>query len=173
VHGPFSLPHRVCGFHLGFTLVNNILSFPALQGSVISLMDIDTERLRLARDLVDTMIAAQRLPARVEATCDRAAALRGADHVIVTIQVGGLDAYAHDVEIPARYGVGQCVGDTLGPGGVFRGLRTIPVLLDLCREMETLCRPEALLLNYSNPMAINCWAVSTTGRPHVGPCHSV
>ena len=154
-------------------LVNDILSFPALQGSVISLMDIDAERLTLARDLVDTMIAAQRLPARVEATCDRAAAIRGADYVIVTIQVGGLDAYAHDVEIPARYGVGQCVGDTLGPGGVFRGLRTIPVLLDLCREMETLCRPEALLLNYSNPMAINCWAVSTTGRSHVGLCHSV
>jgi alpha-galactosidase len=72
------------------------------------------------------MIAAQRLPARVEATCNRAAAIRGADYVIVTIQVGDLDAYAHDVEIPARYGVGQCVGDTLGPNGVFRGLRTIP-----------------------------------------------
>jgi alpha-galactosidase len=109
----------------------------------------------------------------VEATLDRAVAIRDAAYVIVTIQVGGLEAYAHDVEIPARYGVGQCVGDTLGPGGVFRGLRTIPVLLDLCREMEALCRPDALLLNYSNPMAINCWAIASTGRPHVGLCHSV
>ena len=87
-------------------LVNDILSFPALQGSVISLMDIDAERLTLARDLVDTMIAAQRLAARVEATCDRAAALRGAGYVIVTIQVGGLDAYVHDVEIPALVSFG-------------------------------------------------------------------
>ncbi len=154
-------------------LVNDVLSFPALQGSVISLMDIDAERLALARDLVRALIEARDLPARVEATLDRVEALRGADYVIVTAQVGGLEAYARDIEIPARYGVGQCVGDTLGPGGVFRGLRTIPLLLDICREMDASCRPEALLLNYSNPMAINCWAVATTGRPHVGLCHSV
>ncbi len=154
-------------------LVSDLLSFPALQDSTISLMDIDATRLALARDLVQTMIDARGLPARVEATLDRAAAVRGAGYVIVTVQVGGLDAYAHDIEIPVRYGVGQCIGDTLGPGGVFRGLRTIPLLLDLCREMDELCRPEALLINYSNPMAINCWAVATTGRPHVGLCHSV
>lgn len=155
------------------TLVNDLLSFPALAGSTISLMDIDPQRLALARDLVAAMVAECRAPARVEATTDRAAALRGARYVIVTIQVGGLDVYAHDIEIPARYGVGQCVGDTLGPGGVFRGLRTIPVLLDICREMEALCPADALLLNYSNPMAINCMAIATTGRPHVGLCHSV
>jgi len=154
-------------------LINDVLSFPALQGSEISLMDIDEGRLRLAHNLVRTMVQARGLPARVEATPDRREAVRGADYVIVTIQVGGLDAYAHDIAIPQRYGVGQCVGDTLGPGGVFRGLRTIPVLLDLCREMDEVCRPGALLLNYSNPMAINCWAVATTGRSHVGLCHSV
>ena len=154
-------------------LVNDILSFPALQDCTISLMDIDPGRLELARDLVSTLIAQRGLPARVEASLDRAEAIRGAHFVIVTVQVGGLDAYAHDIEIPARYGVGQCVGDTLGPGGVFRGLRTIPLLLDLCREMDDLCPADALLLNYSNPMAINCWAISTTGRPHVGLCHSV
>ncbi len=154
-------------------LINDVLSFPALQDSTISLMDIDAERLALARDLVQAMIDHRGLPARVEATLDRAEAMRGAGYVIVTIQVGGLEAYAHDIEIPARYGVGQCVGDTLGPGGIFRGLRTIPILLDLCREMEELCPPRALLLNYSNPMAINCWAIATTGRPHVGLCHSV
>jgi len=154
-------------------LVNDVLSFPALAGSTISLMDIDPDRLALARDLVAAMITDRGVPATVEATLDRAEAIRGAMYVIVTIQVGGLEAYARDIEIPARYGVGQCVGDTLGPGGVFRGLRTIPVLLDLCREMEALCPPNALLLNYSNPMAINCWAVAGTGRPHVGLCHSV
>ena len=154
-------------------LVSDLLSFPALQGSTISLMDIDAERLRLARDLVAAIIAERGLPARVEATLERAAAVRGASCVLVTVQVGGLDAYAHDIEIPARYGVGQCVGDTLGPGGVFRGLRTIPLLLDLCREMDDLCPPDALLLNYANPMAINCGAIATTGRPHVGLCHSV
>ncbi len=154
-------------------LINDVLSFPALQGSTISLMDIDETRLSLARDLVQTMIDQRGLAARVEATLDRAKALHGARFVIMTAQVGGLQAYEHDIEIPARYGVGQCVGDTLGPGGVFRGLRTIPVLLDLCHEMDDLCPPDALLLNYSNPMAINCWAIATTGRPHVGLCHSV
>jgi alpha-galactosidase len=154
-------------------LVKDVLSFPSLEDATISLMDIDPERLALARDLVQTMIDHRGLPARVLATQDRKEAIRDARYVIVTIQAGGLEAYARDIEIPARYGVGQCVGDTLGPGGIFRGLRTIPVLLDLCREMEELCPPEALLLNYSNPMAINCWAVASTGRPHVGLCHSV
>ena len=128
-------------------LINDLLSFPALRDATISLMDIDHERLALARDLVRAMIDQRGLPAHVTATQDRAEAIRGAGYVIVTIQAGGLEAYAHDIEIPARYGVGQCVGDTLGPGGIFRGLRTIPVLLDLCREMEELCPPEALLLN--------------------------
>jgi alpha-galactosidase len=154
-------------------VVNDILSFPALADSTISLMDIDPSRLELARNLIVAMVAQRGVSARIEATLDRAEAIRGAQYVIVTVQVGGLEAYAHDIEIPARYGVGQCVGDTLGPGGVFRGLRTIPVLLDLCREMEALCPPGALLINYSNPMAINCWAVASTGRPHVGLCHSV
>ncbi len=93
--------------------------------------------------------------------------------MVTTFQQGGLDAYKLDIEIPQKYGVEQCVGDTLGPGGVFRALRTIPVLLDLCDDMDELA-PDALLLNYVNPMAANCWAVDDgTGRPHVGLCHSV
>ena len=93
--------------------------------------------------------------------------------MITTFQQGGLDAYKLDIEIPQRYGVEQCVGDTLGPGGVFRGLRTIPVLLDLCQDMDNVA-PDALLINYVNPMSPNCWAVDlATGRPHVGLCHSV
>jgi alpha-galactosidase len=100
-------------------------------------------------------------------------AITGAGYVITTFQQGGLEAYGLDIEIPRRYGVEQCVGDTLGPGGVFRALRTIPVLLDLCRTMDEVA-PDALLLNYVNPMAANCWAIDrATGRPHVGLCHSV
>jgi alpha-galactosidase len=110
----------------------------------------------------------------VEATLDRIEAIRGADYVIVTIQVGGLEASAHDIEIPLRHGVSPCVGDTLGPGGVFRGLRTRSPSCSICAvKMDQLCKPNALTWNYSNPMAINCWAIATTGRPHIGLCHSV
>jgi alpha-galactosidase len=137
------------------------------------LMDIDPERLGQARDMVDTMVERRGLATHVEATTDRRKALRDADYVVTIFQQGGLDAYQLDIETPQRYGVEQCVGDTLGPGGVFRALRTIPVLIDLCHEMDDLA-PDALLLNYVNPMAANCWAVAdATGRPHVGLCHSV
>ena len=113
------------------------------------------------------------LKASVKATTDRRVAVENADYVVTTFQQGGLDAYKLDIEIPQKYGVEQCVGDTLGPGGVFRALRTIPVLLDLCDEMDELA-PDALLLNYVNPMAANCWAVAEgSGRPHIGLCHSV
>jgi len=155
-------------------LTSDVLSVPALQDSLICLMDIDPMRLELARQLVQKVIDERNLPARVEATLDRREAIKHADFVVVTIQVGGLEAYQHDIDIPLKYGVGQCVGDTLGPGGVFRGLRTIPVLLDIAWEMEELCRPDALLINYSNPMGINCWGIAAgSGRPHVGLCHSV
>jgi alpha-galactosidase len=154
-------------------LCSDILLAHTLQDSTISLMDIDAGRLRNARDLVQSIVDQRGLDARVEATTDRREAIRDADYVVTTFQQGGLDAYALDIEIPRRYGVEQCVGDTLGPGGVFRALRTIPVLIDLCDEMDDLA-PDAMLLNYVNPMAANCWAVDVaTGRPHVGLCHSV
>jgi len=154
-------------------LCNDILLTPALQESTIALMDIDAGRLQQAQALVEAIVERRDLGARIEATLDRQQAVEGADYVITTFQQGGLEAYRLDIEIPERYGVGQCVGDTLGPGGVFRALRTIPVLLDLCDDMDHLA-PDALLLNYVNPMAANCWAVAAaTGRPHVGLCHSV
>src|SRR5215510_8276314 len=154
-------------------LCSDILLTPALQHATITLMDIDAGRLAQARDLVQRLIDGRHLDARVVATADRRAAIEGDDYVGTTFQQGGLDAYKLDIEIPQRYGVEQCVGDTLGPGGVFRALRTIPVLLDICRDMDELA-PDALLLNYVNPMAANCWAFDRgTGRPHVGLCHSV
>lgn len=154
-------------------LCNDILLTPALQGSTISLMDIDPVRLAWARDLVQALVDRRGLNAKVEATTDRREAVNEADYVITTFQQGGLAAYELDIEIPRKYGVEQCVGDTLGPGGVFRALRTIPVLLDLCDELDQVA-PDALILNYVNPMAANCWAISDgSGRPFVGLCHSV
>ena len=154
-------------------LMTDILSWPELADTTIALMDIDPSRLRLVEALARQLVTQHGLPARIEATTDRRAALDGADYVVVMIQVGGLEMFERDVEIPRRYGIDQTVGDTLGPGGVFRGLRTIPVLLDICRDMAELC-PRALLINYSNPMAINCWAVTqATPIATIGLCHSV
>ncbi len=154
-------------------LCSDILLTPALQNATITLMDIDASRLVQARDLVQRLIDGRKLEARVVATIDQREAVRGADYVVTTFQQGGLDAYKLDIDIPQKYGVEQCVGDTLGPGGVFRALRTIPVLLDLCRDLDEVA-PDALILNYVNPMAANCWAIDkASGRPHVGLCHSV
>ena len=154
-------------------LCNDILLTPALQESTITLMDIDPQRLQQAHDLVQAMVERRGLSARVQATTDRRAAVQDADYVITTFQQGGLEAYKLDIEIPERYGVGQCVGDTLGPGGIMRALRTIPVLIGLCEDMDDVA-PDALLINYVNPMAANCWAVDVrAGRPCVGLCHSV
>jgi alpha-galactosidase len=154
-------------------LCSDILLTPVLRECTISLMDIDPGRLSQSRDLVQTIIDQRRLKARLEATTDQREAVRDADYVVTTFQEGGLKAYDLDIEIPKRYGVEQCVGDTLGPGGVFRALRTIPVLLGLCRDMDRVA-PDALLLNYVNPMAANCWAVdAATARPQIGLCHSV
>jgi alpha-galactosidase len=154
-------------------LTNDILLTPALSDSTIVLMDIDPPRLEQSRQIVQSTIDRRGVKATVVATLDRKEAIEGSDYVITTFQQGGLEAYQLDIEIPLQYGIEQCVGDTLGPGGVFRALRTIPVLIDICSEMDQYA-PEALLLNYVNPMAANCWAIAAgTGHPHVGLCHSV
>jgi alpha-galactosidase len=154
-------------------LMTDILSWPELRETTIAMMDINADRLEMIGALADRLVREQRLPARVETTTERRAALDGADYVITMIQVGGAEAVAPDLAIPQRYGVDQAVGDTLGPGGIFRGLRTIPPLLDICRDMEDLC-PDALLINYANPMVMNCRAIAaaTTIRT-IGLCHSV
>ena len=140
---------------------------------VICLMDVDAERLMITETLVKRMIESQRLKVKIESTLDRRKALRGADYVINTILVGGLELYKVDMEIPRKYGIRQTVGDTVGPGGIFRGLRTIPLLLDILKEMEELC-PEAIFLNYTNPMAINTWAMNRGSEIRsYGLCHSV
>ncbi|MFQ6066871.1 MAG: alpha-glucosidase/alpha-galactosidase [bacterium] len=154
-------------------LLWDILSFPELSESTISLMDIDEKRLTFITHLAEKMAKSRETKAKIEATSDRGKALKDADYVIVTLEVGGLDAYLNDLRIPDRYGINQNVGDTIGPGGVFRALRTVPVMVEICKDMEKLC-PDAYLLNYTNPMAINCWAMNRISDiKKVGLCHSV
>lgn len=155
-------------------LVGDILSFPELtENLTISFMDIDDERLKITEAMVKRMVESQGLKIKIESTLDRRRALKGSHYVINLILVGGLELYKVDMEIPEKYGIRQTVGDTIGPGGIFRGLRTIPVLLDTLKEMEELC-PEAIFLNYTNPMAINTWAMyKGSGIKAYGLCHSV
>ncbi len=145
---------------LGFTrgLVRDVLTFPRLQDATLSLMDIDAERLEFSERSVKKIVEMGCYPARVEATMDRAAALDGADFVLVTILAGRTDVWRHDIEIPKQYGVDINIGDTRGPSGIFRALRTIPVMLDIACDIERLA-PNALLLNYTNPMAMLCRAI--------------
>jgi alpha-galactosidase len=136
-------------------------------------MDIDAERLDYVKRAVDRIVAEGSYPARVETTMDRAEALKGAHAVICTILAGGVDIWRHDIEIPKKYGIDTNVGDTRGPSGVFRALRTIPVMLDICRDIERHC-PGAILLNYTNPMAMLCRAMQRETTVKVtGLCHSV
>ncbi|MEA2135610.1 MAG: alpha-galactosidase [Solirubrobacteraceae bacterium] len=157
------------------TLVGDILSVPALADTAtLALMDVDAERLRTAETIARNLAARLGAGASIEATLDRRAALAGADYVVTSFQVGGYrPATVVDFEVPKRFGLRQTIGDTLGVGGIMRGLRTIPVLLDVCRDMEEVC-PGALLLNYVNPMAMLCWAVAEASSIRtVGLCHSV
>ena len=160
------------GYVFPLRLVGDLLSFPELHGATLALMDVDPGRLERTAAAVRELVAHHRLPTRVEATVDRRRALAGADYVVVTFQIGGLEAYRLDVEIPRRYGLDQTVGDTLGPGGVFRFLRSAPVFRALATDMAELC-PAALLINYANPMAMSCWYLDRLGVKVVGLCHSV
>ena len=154
-------------------LVRDILTFPLLADACISLMDIDSERLAFAKQAVSRIIQAGNYPATVSATLDRIEALKDADVVLTTILVGSVDVWRHDIEIPKKYGVDVNVGDTRGPSGIFRFLRTLPPMLEIVRDMEKYC-PDAVLLNYTNPMAMICGALQRqTSIPVTGLCHSV
>lgn len=155
-------------------LMGDILSFPELSSSTIVLHDISEERLRTSEIVGHKIIETLGVTAKIEATTDRRAALDGANYVITMFQVGGYKpSTVIDFEIPKKYGLEQTIADTLGVGGIMRGLRTIPVILDICRDMEELC-PDALLLNYVNPMSMLCWAISRSSSiKTIGLCHSV
>ena len=156
-------------------LVGDVLSLPELRDTTtFALMDIDADRLGTAEIVTRRLVEAHGARASVEATQDRRAALAGADYVVTSFQVGGYrPATVIDFEVPKRHGLRQTIADTIGIGGIMRGLRTIPVLLDVCRDLEELS-PDALLLNYVNPMAMLCWAVAEASAVRtVGLCHSV
>ena len=156
-------------------LVGDVLSLPELRDTTtFALMDIDADRLGTAEIVTRRLVEAHGARASVEATQDRRAALAGADYVVTSFQVGGYrPATVIDFEVPKRHGLRQTIADTIGIGGIMRGLRTIPVLLDVCRDLEELS-PDALLLNYVNPMAMLCWAVAEASSVRtVGLCHSV
>lgn len=160
---------------LGFTrgLVRDMLTFPLLKDAEIALVDINKERLNFAKQACEKIIAMGNYPAKVVATTDRRSVLKGADAVLTTILCGNVDVWKHDILIPKKYGVDINVGDTRGPSGIFRALRTIPEMLNICRDMEELC-PNAILLNYTNPMAMLCQAMQRKSFIKVsGLCHSV
>lgn len=155
-------------------LLVDILGFAELADATIVLHDIDGERLRTSEIVAQRVANALDAQPKIEATLDRRAALQDADYAISMIQVGGYKpSTVIDFEIPKKYGLRQTIGDTLGIGGIMRGLRTIPVLLEMCHEMEEVC-PEVTFLNYVNPMVMNCWATARASTVKtVGLCHSV
>ena len=159
----------------GFTrgLVRDILTFPLLQDATLALMDIDPERLEFAKTAIQRIVDEAKVPAKVVATNNRREALEGADAVLCTILAGGVDVWKYDVLIPEKYGVDINVGDTRGPSGIFRALRTIPEMLSITKDMEEVC-PNAFLLNYTNPMAMLCRAMQRESKIRAtGLCHSV
>ena len=154
-------------------LITDILSYSELQNSNLCLMDVNQERLQHITAFAKQLITQQQLPTQVESTTNQRIALEHADYVIVSIRVGGSNINRLELEIPAKYGIIQGVGDTIGPGGVFYALRHIPAVLKICHDMEELC-PTAWLLNYTNPMAMICWAMNDyTTIQNIGLCHSV
>lgn len=160
----------------GFTprLLNDVLRIPGQVGGTISLVDIDQTRLRMMKKLIERLV--EKLGVKnwkVSASTNRRTVLKGSDYIVNCIEVSGLECVRHDNDIPAKYGIDQCIGDTIGPGGLFKSLRTIPVWLEVLRDAEELC-PGAIILNYTNPMSMMCLAAArTSSMSVVGLCHSV
>ena len=160
-----------CGFTRG--LVRDLLTFPSMRDAEIALVDINKERLNYARRVCQKIVDMGNYPAKITATTERREVLEGATAVMVTILCGDVNVWQHDILIPKKYGVDINIGDTRGPSGIFRTLRTMPTMLALCRDMEELC-PRAIMLNYTNPMAMLCHAMQRESFIQVsGLCHSV
>ncbi|HXR65652.1 MAG TPA: alpha-glucosidase/alpha-galactosidase [Ktedonobacteraceae bacterium] len=161
---------------IGFTrrLMGDILTVPELADTTFAFTDISPHNLDMVTQLCQRDIKSNGSPATIEATLDRRRALADADYVLCTIRQGGLEAFQTDIDIPLKYGVDQCVGDTLCAGGIMYAQRTIPALLEFCKDIREVAKPGALLLNYANPMAMNVWACNTYGGvPTIGLCHGV
>lgn len=160
---------------MGFTrsLVCDLLTFDRMRNAELCLVDINKERLKFAERMVRKIVDSDNYPATVTATADRREVLKGADAVMVTILCGDVSVWQHDILIPKKYGIDINVGDTRGVSGIFRALRTMPTMLDIVADMERLC-PHAVMLNYTNPMAMLCHAMQRTSKVAItGLCHSV
>ena len=161
---------------LGFTrrLTHDVLCVPELQDAEFVLHDISEPNLDMIYRLLDRDIKAAGIAATVSKDLDRRRALEGANYVICCVRVGGLEAFKTDIDIPLKYGVDQCVGDTLCAGGIMYGQRTIACMLDFCKDIREVAAPGVLLLNYSNPNAMNTWACNKHGKVNtIGLCHGV
>ena len=145
---------------VGFTkkLVSDLLKVPEFAGIEIALTDINAHNLDMIAQIIRRIVEVNALPTKVTATTDRREALTGARYVMNCVRIGGLEAFADDIRIPLKYGVDQCVGDTICAGGIMYGQRGIAAMLDFCRDIREVAEPGALLLNYANPMAMMTWA---------------
>lgn len=161
---------------IGFTrqIVKDLLSVEEFRNIEISFMDISEHNLEMVRALCQRDIDSNKLSIKIEATTNRKEALKNAKYVFVTVRVGGLEAFATDVEIPLKYGVDQCVGDTLCAGGIMYGQRGIPVMLGICSDIKEVAREDCMILNHTNPNAMITWAANHYGKvPTIGLCHGV
>ena len=154
------------------TLILDVLATPNMENVEFCLMAPSERKSGQVRDYIEKVIKDNGLSAKVWTTTDRREAIKDAKYIILTFQVGGNTAFGIDYNIPMKYGVDQCIGDSMGPGGVFRAARSAPVLLEICDEIKELS-PDALVLNYVNPMAMVCWTLGTTGINYIGLCHGV
>jgi alpha-galactosidase len=156
-----------------FEIITDILLTPALEEGVFALVDIDAERLELAHRIAEKAIELTGRKWVVEASTERKNVLKGTNYLINTIEVAGLANVRHDFDIPMKYGVNQCIGDTIGPGGIFKALRTLPAWIDILHDAENLS-PDALVMNYTNPMSLTCLTgIRASSLPIVGLCHSI
>ena len=156
------------------TLVRDILAVPELQDTEFAFTDINARNLDMVTQICRKDIAANTFKARVTSTPNRRKAIEGANYVVNCTRIGGLEAFQTDVDIPLKYGVDQCVGDTLCIGGIMYGQRNIPAILDFCKDIREVAKPNALFLNYANPNAMNTWAALQYGKVRtVGLCHGV
>lgn len=162
---------------VGFTrrAVRDVLCVPELQETFFAFMDINERNVELTGQLCSRDIESAGLPARVEVFADRREAIRDADYVFSFIRGGDLKALEHDTDIPLKYGVDQCIADTLAPGGIMYGQRTIPILLSICKDISEVARPRCRFISHSNPMAMNTWACNKYGYgvEYIGLCHGV
>ena len=154
-------------------IVTDVLAIDGLDGGTFALVDIDADRLELAHDISEKLVGATGKDWTVESSTERNDVLAGTDFLVNSIEVAGLENVRHDYEIPLRYGVDQCIGDTIGPGGIFKALRTGPAWLEILRDAEREC-PGAMVMNYTNPMSLlTLAAIRATSMDVVGLCHSI